>query len=479
MEINEFSNIGSKIRKERRTRGLSQSELSKKLDISPSYLNLIESGRRTITVPLLIKIGNELGISLKDLTLESNKRILSDIMDVLSNDIFDDLDITNQETTEFISSNPNIAKAMLALNDSYKSFKEDMQNRLESMDINSTVVENPQRLPVEIVSDFLQDNKNYFHSIELSAEILREKVGLDIGPNIGSGLKLTNYLKNAHNVIVKITPASEELKSVRSYNIKNKNFQLSEMLTYTSRNFHLAYQVASLESEDVINKIIDEHHIESDEVKPLLKISLLNYFAAAMMMPYDNFLNNAKLYKYDIEILMHHYACSFEQVAHRLTNMQRPGNEGVPFHFLKADIAGNVSKRFSLSGIHIPRHGGSCPRWNVYTAFLNPGRIHPQISRMPDGRVYFCIARAYEKGVEKHGMPKSFVSIGLGCDIQYSKELVYSQGMDLENKKLQTPIGVSCRICPRVECQQRAFPPLDKELKLDINYRGTSPYVTL
>jgi len=204
---------------------------------------------------------------------------------------------------------------------------------------------------------------------------------------------------------------------------------------------------------------------------------LINYFAAALLMPYDDFLDSAKKYKYDIEILMHHYAVSFEQVTHRLTNMQRPGNEGVPFHFLKTDIAGNVSKRFSLSGIHIPRHGGSCPRWNVYTAFLSPGKIHPQISKMPDGKVYFCISRAFEKGIEKHGMPKSFVSIGLGCDIVYSKELVYSEGMDIQNKKLETPIGVSCRICPRVECQQRAFPPIDKHLQLDITRRGTSPYV--
>ena len=158
-----LTNIGSKIRKERRSKGLSQSELSKNLGISASYLNLLESGRRTITVPLLIKIGNELGISLKDLTLESNKRILSDIMEVLSNELFEDLDITNHETTEFISSNPNIAKAMLTLNDSYKSLREDMQNRLEVMEAESSIKERKTtRLPVELVSDFLQENKNYF-----------------------------------------------------------------------------------------------------------------------------------------------------------------------------------------------------------------------------------------------------------------------------------------------------------------------------
>ena len=297
--------------------------------------------------------------------------------------------------------------------------------------------------------------------------------------SLGSAFQKVNFLrdlKDDSNILKRVYFPNIDMDR---FDENSKIFYLSEMLTYTSRNFHLASQVAYLEANDVINKVIKDNNVESEEVEPLLKLSLLNYYAAAFMMPYNDFLKSAKLHKYDVEILMHHYACSFEQVTHRLTNLQRPGNEGVPFHFLKTDIAGNVSKRFSLSGIHIPRHGGSCPRWNVYTAFLNPGKIHPQISKMPDGRVYFCIARAFEKGIEKHGMPKSFVSIGLGCDMKYAKDLIYSEGIDLNNKKLQMPIGVSCRICPRVECQQRAFPPIDKELKLDIKYRGTSPYVTI
>ena len=481
MSAGDLTNIGSRIRKERRSKGLSQSVLSKNLGISASYLNLLESGRRTITVPLLIKIGNELSLSLKDLTVESNKRILSDVMEVLSNDIFDDLDITNLETTEFISNNTNIAKALITLNDSYKSLREDMQNRLEKMDVESTIKEKKSsRLPVEIVSDFLQENKNYFDSLERKAEELRDKIGLRFGPGIGSTeIKFTSYLKSEYNVDIKIVPPEDDQKSVKKYDSSKNILYLSEMLTYTTRNFHLAYQIAYFDAQKLIDEIIQKNKFYSEEVIPLVKISLMNYFSAALIMPYDDFLESAKKYKYDVEILMHHYASSFEQITHRLTNLQRPGNEGVPFHFLKTDIAGNVSKRFSLSGIHIPRHGGSCPRWNVYIAFLNPGKIHPQISRMPDGKVYFCIARAFEKGIEKYGMPKSFVSIGLGCDMQYAKELTYTEGMDLENKNLETPIGVSCRICPRVDCQQRAFPPIDKDLKLDIGFRGTSPYVTI
>ncbi|SVE01997.1 uncharacterized protein METZ01_LOCUS454851, partial [marine metagenome] len=254
----------------------SQTDLSKKLGISASYLNLLESGRRTITVPLLIKVGNELGLSLKDLTVESNKRILSDVMEVLSNELFEDLDITNLETTEFISNNPNIAKALLTLNDSYKSLRDDMQNRLEIMDVESSIKEKKStRLPVEIVSDFLQENKNYFDSLERKSEELRDKIGMRFGPGIGSTeIKFTSYLKSEHNIEVKITPPEDDQKSVRKYDSKKNILFLSEMLTYTARNFHLAYQIAFSDGQELIEKIIQENKFYSDEVIPLLKISL-------------------------------------------------------------------------------------------------------------------------------------------------------------------------------------------------------------
>jgi len=479
METSNLSNIGSKVRKERRSKGLSQSELSKNLGISASYLNLIESGRRTITVPLLIKIGNQLSISLKDLTIESNKRLLSDVMEVLSNELFEDLDITNHETTEFISNNPNIAKALLALNDSYRSLRDDTQNRLEALDVASSVKESKSsRLPVEIVSDFLQENKNYFESLEAKAEEIRKKIYFEEGHRT-IGHALIQYLLKEHKTKVKVFTPEDNEKSVKRYDQNRNTLFISEMLNYSSRNFYLTYQIAFFEGEKNIDEIISKNKISSEDVVNLSKNSLLNYLSSAILMPYDDFLLTAKKFRYDIELLMHHYATSFEQVTHRLTNLQKPRNEGIPFHFVKTDNAGNVSKRFSLSGIHIPRHGGACPRWNVYSAFSSPRKINTQISRMPDGKVYFCIARAFEKGIEKYGAIKSFVSIGLGCDVRYAKDITYSDGIDIENKKLETPIGISCRICPRTDCEQRAFPPIDKELKLDITQKGASPYITV
>ena len=98
----------------------------------------------------------------------------------------------------------------------------------------------------------------------------------------------------------------------------------------------------------------------SEESKKLSKVALLNYAGAALIMPYKPFYEECIKQRYDVELLQNTFAVSFEQVAHRITCLQDPKMKGIPFHMLRADVAGNISKRFSLSGIEIPRYGGAC-----------------------------------------------------------------------------------------------------------------------
>jgi predicted transcriptional regulator len=159
-----------------------------------------------------------------------------------------------------------------------------------------------------------------------------------------------------------------------------------------------------------------------------------------------------------------------------MTTLQRKGAAGVPFHLIRTDIAGNISKRFSLSGIHIPRHAGACPRWNVYAAFLSPERLNIQVSEMPDGSRYFCIARTVAKGAYRYNAPVRHISIGIGCSIAHAKSLIYSDGIDFSGDKNIVPIGVSCRICPRMECSHRAHPPANHRFSIDDDIRPESLY---
>jgi hypothetical protein len=197
-------------------------------------------------------------------------------------------------------------------------------------------------------------------------------------------------------------------------------------------------------------------------------------------MPYRLFRDSAKSTRYDVDILKQRFGVSFEQVCHRLTTLRRPGVEGVPFHFIRVDIAGNISKRFSASGIHIARFGAACPRWNVYDAFGTPGMLRVQLSRMPDGSTYFCIAQTTERtrAATTGGLPHRIGqhAVGLGCDVGHASDLVYADGLNLGDPQIATPIGVSCRTCPRPDCAERAMTSIYQSLQIDENVRGASTY---
>ena len=181
--------------------------------------------------------------------------------------------------------------------------------------------------------------------------------------------------------------------------------------------------------------------------------ALANYFAGAVIMPYEAFRATASALRHDIARLGIRYDASFEQVSHRLATLRRPSAEGVPMHFMRTDIAGNISKRFSASGLRLPRYGGACPRWIVHHAFATPGRIVSQIVRLPDGDGYLLVAKA-EIAAPGGGPSRATM---VGASLAHARQFVYADGLDLDAPSIAVPVGVTCRQCPREDCAERAF----------------------
>lgn len=198
----------------------------------------------------------------------------------------------------------------------------------------------------------------------------------------------------------------------------------------------------------------------------------------AVLLSYADFLERAEAFAYDIVRLSRHFGVGFETVCHRLSTLQRPGAQGVPFFFVRVDRAGNISKRQSATDFHFSRVGGSCPLWNVYEAFTQPGRVLTQMAQMPDGRTYLWIARTVGASEPAYGVPGKTFAIGLGCDIRHASRLIYSQGLNLGDLPAATPIGAGCKVCERPACPQRAFPPIGRPLLIDPNRSAVAPYPT-
>ena len=466
--------IGPKIKAFRRQLGIQANKLSEQLGISPSYLNLIEGGKRKIDGDLLLKVCQHLKIELSDLTTKSDLNLANNISELLDDQLFEDLDILGPEVQDLVNTNPKIARALIKLGDNFKQKDHEMINKVENLS-GKIIDSRKASFPGEVISDFLQENKNYFPKLEEFANTIFNKVQKNNRTRYSA---LCDFLKTEYSIIVRDKIPEESKPFSKIYNKDKKELSLSDYNSLETKKLYAAAQIAQEGATREINEYLSKFTFPSDESKKLTQIALLNYCGAAILMPYKLFHSECKKLKYDLELLQNTFATSFEQVAHRVTCLQDPKLPGIPFHMLRVDVAGNISKRFSLSGIEIPRYGGACPRWNVYSAFTRPGIIQAAVSKMTNGEKYVCIARTVEKGVGRFGQSKSILSIGLGCEAKYAKDFIYTENIDISDKKTEIPIGVSCRTCDRLNCSQRAFPPLHKKFGVDINNRGVSVYIS-
>lgn len=466
--------LGHKLRRLRRELALTQADMADRLGLSPSYYNLIENNHRPATVPLLLKLSQVFEIDMQAFADTEEVRLAGELTEVFSDPLFRDHDIKKHDVRELASVTPTLGEAVVELYRAYQEAHEAARALAERVaDRDKLQVLQTKAFPLEEVRDFFQERENHFPDLEAAAEALWETAGLAQG---GLDRGLTDHLARAHDVRVKRMPVDVMGHAIRRYDHHSRRLLLSELLSPEARTFHLAVKIGLLELGPLFDRIIAGAGFSSDEGRNLARVGLANYFAGAVLLPYEPFFRAVGKSRYDIELLQHRFDASFEQVCHRLTTLQRPGARGVPFFLIRVDKAGNVSKRFSAAPLQFARFGGACPRWNVYDAFTVPGVLHTQLAEMPDGSLYFFIARSVTKTGGGHRSPPQRFALALGCEAQHAAQLVHADGLHLDNRAAAVPIGVNCRLCERLDCSQRAFPPLNHALIVDQNLRGPSAF---
>ncbi len=458
--------LGSKVRRLRQERNLTQTAMAARLGISASYLNLIEHDQRPLTVGLLLKLGQTLGIDLRELSDDGERRLAATLGEAFSDPELGGQGVEADEVRRLVASAPNAAPVIARLYRAWRLAREDAA--AVSIDLPGGRSQKV-ALPTEEARDFFEARANHFPGLEQAAETMLA----DMRPG---HRELEQRLARRHGVTVEVASVAALAGARRRYDPQSRHLVLSEILPRPSRSFHLAYQLGLLEAREAIEAAVQSARLTTAESGNLVRVGLANYFAGAVLMPYGPFLASARETRYDLAILTRRFDVSFEQAAHRLATLQRPGDSGVPFFFVRADVAGNVRKRFSAAGFHFSRFGGACARFILYETFSSPGMIRTQVARMPDGSRFFCFARTIETTVGGYGSPPSRFAISLGCDIARAAELVYADGLDLGQEEAGTDIGPGCRLCERTDCPQRAFPPLHHRLLVDEDVKGVSPY---
>lgn len=462
--------IGAKVRTLRRREGLSQAQLAERLEISASYLNLIEHDKRPLTAPLLIKLAQKFEVDLSAFASDSDASLEANVREVLADPMFDDRGLVDADVREVARQSPLVARALVVLYGAWQEARQTADGLAERLSDVDEPALGRSHLSSEEVNDFIQRHLNYFPELEDKAEALWKDASLDSN-DIGPGLK--RWLSDGLGVSIRFEPAGLS-RMTRRFDPAQHELVLSEVLPPRARHFQLAHQIALIQHDDVITRLARDERLTTDESRMMCRVALANYFAGAVLMPYTRMLAAAREVRYDVELLGHRFRTSWEQVTHRLTSLRRPGAEGVPFHLIRVDVAGNISKRFSASGIRFPRFAGVCARWGVFSSFQTPGLVNVQVSQMPDNNRYFCFSRAIRKEAGGYRAAHSVFAIGLGCPLEHARALVYSDGVDVDSPLAAEPIGVTCRTCERLDCELRSCPPLQHPLRIDPNIRGAS-----
>ncbi|MET8627589.1 short-chain fatty acyl-CoA regulator family protein [Kitasatospora sp. NPDC004669] len=453
---------GARLRRLREERGLSQAAMARLIDLSPSYLNQLEHDARPLTIPVLLRLTEALGVDAGYFAPPDTARLTAGMRDALGEEITAGR-VTPGDLDEVATRLPTVAQLLTDLARDRRAVAEQLAVLAGERGPAGDVL-----TPHEQVREFFYRRQNYLHELDTAAEELAEDIHLRRGE---VRAVLAERLSSQHGV--RITTGSDHL---HQYDPHAQVLRLSDRLRPGQQAFRMATQLAYLEHDALLSELAAQDSPVDSTAWSLTRIGLANYFAAALVLPYRTFHTEAERSRYDIEHLTDHFGVGYETVCHRLSTLQRPRLRGVPFSFVRVDRAGNVSKRQSATGFHFSRTGGTCPLWNIYEAFAAPGRVHVQVAAMPDGRRYLWTARAVTRSPGGWGRPGKTFAIGLGCELRHAGRLVYSAGLDLADEAAATPIGLGCKVCDRPACPQRAAPAIGRPLAVDERTSTFVPY---
>ena len=461
--------LGPRLRRLRRELGLTQTRMAEDLGLSPSYLNLIERNQRPVTAQVLLRLAEVYELDLRSFGTDAEAAGAAGLSEVFSDPMFKDLALSRHEVNELLEMAPGVVEAVLRLYQAYT-------DRRRLADVGALGPDDagpPVQTTTNWVRDFIQAQRNFFPSLEERADVIGSELATRAPDELPSVLR--QRLAERHGVRVQVASVELMQGALRRFDFHRKRLFLSELLEASGRTFGVAYQIALLDGAEAIDGLVRMAAPPDAAARSLLRVSLANHLAAAILMPYEGFHAAAEASSYDIERLRTRFGVSFEQACHRLTSLAKPGARGVPFFMLRIDSAGNVSKRFASTSFPFARFGGACPRWNIHSCFRTPGRIVTQIVETPDAVRYFTLGRTVRRTATLDGSDGSDLAIGLGCELKYAPRLVYSRGIDLNAPRV-TPIGPTCRLCELADCPQRAAQPITRSLMVDDFRKSVSPF---
>lgn len=470
---------GLKIRTLRRRAGMTQGALAQRAGISASYLNLIEGNKRAVGSGLLDRIAAGLAVDRATLDGEAERRIIDELEEISADAKLAAGLSELGPAADLVGRHPGWADLLLKVYRAYRDRNQavlalaDRLNRdpflsesVHRMLTNVTSIRSAAEI-VEIGEELAPADRDRFLAIIASdsAQLSRTAQALvDFFDSANTRIRAATptervdaFLYEAQNHFPELEEFAKEVAGHDKTLSEPARGALAE--SAETRRFAAIRDLAATAAADRMAAIVRRHPaLDDEEARRLATTALCSYAAGAVLMPYEPFLEAAERHRYDPDMLARRFGVSYEQAAHRLVTLRRPGAEGVRFAFMRSDPSGYITKRLPLPRLPLPRYGNACPLWPVYGAFQFPGTTARSFGELPSGDRFLFFAKAVEKEPARAGFPRRLLSIMLACEAGAAHRVAAGDGIDMAAALV--PVGTICRLCPRRNCAHRQEPAL-------------------
>lgn len=280
--------------------------------------------------------------------------------------------------------------------------------------------------PEAVVHNEFRRHRNHFRELEEAAETFWAGTPVEADEVY---VALEQRLRDHVDVTVRLVRVKDLPGTLRQYDASRREIRLSEALDHTNRIFgDLVHMCALLEQRTLLDALVVRSGITDPRGVARLRVELANYFAAAVLMPYDAFLAEARATKYDLDHIATRFGVSFEQACHRAaTPLSARARRACP-----SSSCGSTRAETSPSGSTPP--GSTWPsmaapaRGSMCTpAFRARGGSCRNSWKCRSKSQFFVFSRTVDRPTWARHAQDNRLAVAMGCAIEHASEIGYAE----------------------------------------------------
>lgn len=483
--------MGFRIRERRRELGLTQTELAKRVGVSPSYLNLIEKNKRRAAGRLLGEIGRALSLSIDALDGSAERRLQARLLELARDPDLSEAGLDGDESAELIARFPAFARAAARAHALYRAGIEDLRLMSDRLAHDPVLAERVHAMLTEITAlrstaeilagadDVSPTQRRRFETImrEQAVRLSDTGAGLaryfdetiesrrppstedDVEEILARHADLTDRVEREADAVRATGDADlDALDRAARAQLSGPDAPPGRQIDRASRLDRAATEQVERHLAPALTALAQSRLHDADgqpaETRQRLEAELSRRAADALRAPRDAFLALGGALEWDLAALARAYDGDAGLIARRLAVLGAPQGPAPGVAPLAAhaelDASGAVLvRRGDLDLLPQPRQF-ECPNWPAFARALHREGVAAQRLAAADGLEIVAIAQT---GGPRHGGTDRIHLTAI--DARAAAGTAYRSLLSTD----PAPVGPTCRLCAHRDCAARRSPP--------------------